>query len=140
MSTTECLAQKFQFKVVEISDGFVGLNRDNLQIKFRIWGIDAPEKETGFWDKNQGLFVSPYFLGENIIVDVQKQDGWGRYIAYVYTLENKDVALEMLNAGMAWHYTKYDQSEKYHNAEIKARNNKVGLWVYPRRIVPWDFR
>lgn len=140
MSTTECLAQKFQFKVVEISDGFVGLNRDNLQIKFRIWGIDAPEKETGFWDKNQGLFVSPYFLGENIIVDVQKQDGWGRYIAYVYTLENKDVALEMLNAGMAWHYTKYDQSEKYHNAEIKARNNKVGLWVYPRRIAPWDFR
>lgn len=140
MSTTECLAQKFQVKVVEISDGFVGLNRDNLQIKFRIWGIDAPEKETGFWDKNQGLFVSPYFLGENIIVDVQKQDGWGRYIAYVYTLENKDVTLEMLNAGMAWHYTKYDQSEKYHNAEIKARNNKVGLWVYPRRIVPWDFR
>lgn len=139
MSTTECLAQKFQFKVVEISDGFVGLNRDNLQIKFRIWGIDAPEKETGFWDKNQGLFVNPY-LGENIIVDVQKQDGWGRYIAYVYTLENKDVALEMLNAGMAWHYTKYDQSEKYHNAEIKARNNKVGLWVYPRRIAPWDFR
>nr|DAP55642.1 MAG TPA: nuclease-like protein [Caudoviricetes sp.]DAY54455.1 MAG TPA: nuclease-like protein [Caudoviricetes sp.] len=46
----------------------------------------------------------------------------------------------MLNAGMAWHYTKYDQSEKYHNAEIKARNNKVGLWVYPRRIAPWDFR
>jgi endonuclease YncB( thermonuclease family) len=46
----------------------------------------------------------------------------------------------MLNAGMAWHYTKYDQSEKYHNAEIKARNNKVGLWVYPRRIAQWDFR
>ena len=80
-------------------------------------------------------------IGEVIIgAKVQKQDGWGRYIAYVYTLENKDVALEMLNAGMAWHYTKYDQSEKYHNAEIKARNNKVGLWVDPRRIAPWDFR
>ena len=86
------------------------------------------------------IICKPLFLGENIIVDVQKQDGWGRYIAYVYTLENKDVALEMLNAGMAWHYTKYDQSEKYHNAEIKTRNNKVGLWVYPRRIAPWDFR
>lgn len=68
MSTTECLAQKFQFKVVKISDGFVGLNRDNLQIKFRIWGIDAPEKETGFWDKNQGLFVSPYFLGKILLL------------------------------------------------------------------------
>lgn len=68
LSTTECLAQKFQFKVVEISDGFVGLNRDNLQIKFRIWGIDAPEKETGFWDKNQGLFVSPYFWGKILLL------------------------------------------------------------------------
>ena len=65
LSTTECLAQKFQVKVIKISDGdtFVGLNRDNLQIKFGIWGIDAPEKETGFWDKSQGLFVSPYFWG-----------------------------------------------------------------------------
>lgn len=64
------------------------------------------------------IICKPLFFGENIIVDVQKQDGWGRYIAYVYTLENKDVTLEMLNAGMAWHYTKYDQSEKYHNAGI----------------------
>lgn len=48
--------------------GFVGLNRDNLQIKFGIWGIDAPEKETGFWDKNQGLFVSPYFLGKILLL------------------------------------------------------------------------
>lgn len=68
MSTTECLTQKFQVKVVEISDGFVGLNRDNLQIKFRIWGIDAPEKETGFWDKNQGLFVNPYFWGKILLL------------------------------------------------------------------------
>ena len=68
LSTTECLTQKFQVKVVEISDGFVGLNRDNLQIKFGIWGIDAPEKETGFWDKNQGLFVSPYFLGKILLL------------------------------------------------------------------------
>lgn len=39
-------AQSFQVKVVRISDGdtFVGVNRDNLQLKFRIWGIDAPEK------------------------------------------------------------------------------------------------
>lgn len=110
-----------------------------MQIKFRIWGIDAPEKKQAFGTKAKD-YLSALIFGDNIIVDVQKQDGWGRYIAYVYTLENKDVALEMLNAGMAWHYTKYDQSEKYHNAEIKARNNKVGLWVDPRRIAPWDFR
>lgn len=73
MSTTECLTQKFQVKVVEISDGFVGLNRDNLQIKFGIWGIDAPEKETGFWDKKPRIICKSLFFGENIIVDVQNK-------------------------------------------------------------------
>jgi endonuclease YncB( thermonuclease family) len=36
-------------KVVGISDGdtFTGLNRDNHQLKFRIHGIDAPEKKPG---------------------------------------------------------------------------------------------
>lgn len=141
LSIAECFAQKFQVKVVKISDGdtFVGLNRDNLQIKFRIWGIDAPEKKQAFGTKSKD-YLSTLIFGKNIIVDVQKQDSWGRYIAYVYTPDNKDVALEMLNAGMAWHYTKFDQSEKYHNAEVKAMNNKVGLWVDSRRIAPWDFR
>ena len=88
LSTTECLAQKFQVKVIKISDGdtFVGLNRDNLQIKFRIWGIDAPEKKQAFGTKAKD-YLSALIFGDNIIVDVQKQDGWGRYIAYVYTLE-----------------------------------------------------
>ena len=72
MSTTECLTQKFQVKVVEISDGFVGLNSDNLQIKFGIWGIDAPEKETGFWQKPR-IICKSLFFGENIIVDVQNK-------------------------------------------------------------------
>ena len=37
-------SQTFQVKVVGISDGdtFTGLNRDNIQLKFRIQGIDAP--------------------------------------------------------------------------------------------------
>lgn len=64
LSTTECLAQKFQVKVIKISDGdtFVGLNRDNLQIKFRIWGIDAPEKKQAFGTKAKD-YLSALILG-----------------------------------------------------------------------------
>lgn len=50
-----CSAQKFNVKVVGISDGdtFTGLNRDNLQLKFRIYGIDAPEKKQAFGTKSK---------------------------------------------------------------------------------------
>lgn len=137
----DCMAQKFQVRVVKISDGdtFVGLNRDNLQIKFRIWGIDAPEKKQAFGTKSKE-YLSSLIFGKTITVDVQKQDGWGRYVAYVYTPENKDVSLEMLKAGMAWHFVKYDQSPEYGAAEAESRNKKAGLWSDPHRIAPWEFR
>lgn len=135
------LAQKFQVKVVKISDGdtFTAINRDNLQLKFRIWGIDAPEKKQAFGTKSKE-YLSSLIFGETITVDVQKQDGWGRYIAYVFTPDNKDVGTEMLKAGMAWQFIEYDQSEKYRAAESQARKSKKGLWSDSHRIAPWEFR
>lgn len=135
------LAQKFQVKVVKISDGdtFTAINRDNLQLKFRVWGIDAPEKKQAFGTKSKE-YLSSLIFGKTITVDVQKQDGWGRYIAYVYTPDNRDVSLEMINAGMAWQFVEYDQSEKYRAAESQARKSKKGLWSDPHRIAPWEFR
>ena len=137
----ECYAQKFNVKVVKISDGdtFVGINSDNLQLKFRIWGIDAPEKKQAYGTKAKD-FLSSLIFGKTITVDVQKQDGWGRYLTYVYTPDGKDVSLEMIKNGYAWHYVKYDNTEEYNAAELNAKKNKVGLWVDPKPIAPWDFR
>ena len=137
----ECYAQKFDVKVIKISDGdtFVGINRDNLQIKFRIWGIDAPEKKQAYGTKSKE-FLSDLIFGKTITVDVQKQDGWGRYLTYVYTPDGKDVSFEMIKNGYAWHYVKYDSSEKYKTAETNARKNKLGLWADPQPMAPWDFR
>lgn len=141
ISTCDCFAQKFEVKVVKISDGdtFVGINRDNLQIKFRIWGIDAPEKKQAYGTKSKE-FLSSLIFGKTIIVDVQKQDGWGRYLAYVYTPDGKDVSFEMINNGYAWHYIKYDSSSTYKIAEANARKSKVGLWMDHKPIAPWNFR
>jgi endonuclease YncB( thermonuclease family) len=47
---------------------------------------------------------------------------------------------------MAWHY-KYYQDEQnledqklYAEAEDAARSTKIGLWIEPDPIPPWDFR
>lgn len=134
-------AQSFQVKVVKISDGdtFTAINRDNLQLKFRIWGIDAPEKKQAFGTKSKE-YLSSLIFGKTITIDVQKQDGWGRYLAYVYTPDKKDVSLEMIKAGMAWHFIEYDDSEEYKKAELQARKSKKGLWSDPHHIAPWEFR
>lgn len=134
-------AQRFTVKVVAISDGdtFIGLNRDNLQLRFRIYGIDAPEKGQEFGSKAKD-FLSGIIFGKNVTVDVQSQDGWGRHIAFVYTPDGQDVSLLMLQAGMAWHFVKYDNTDVYSFAEMVAKNSKKGLWIDKEPIAPWDFR
>ena len=126
-------AQSFQVRVVKISDGdtFTAINRDNLQMKFRIYGIDAPEKKQAFGTKSRE-YLSSLIFGKTVTVDVQSQDAWGRY--------KKDVSLEMLKAGMAWHFSKYDDTLEYQEAEVNSRIRKIGLWADPHRIAPWDFR
>lgn len=136
-----CLGQRFSVKVVAISDGdtFTGLNSDNLQLKFRIFGIDAPEKKQAFGNRAKE-YLSSLIFSKEVTVDVQSQDGWGRYISYVYTPEGQDVSLLMLNEGMAWHFIKYDNTECYKRAEVSARNARKGLWSDNEPVAPWEFR
>lgn len=136
-----CMAQRFTVKVVGISDGdtFTAINNDNLQLKIRIYGIDAPEKKQAFGNKSKE-YLSSLIFGKNVTVNVQSQDGWGRHIAYVYTQDGQDVSLLMLQAGMAWHFVKYDNTASYSAAETRARRDNKGLWTDKNPIAPWDFR
>ena len=136
-----CSAQRFTVKVVSISDGdtFTAINSDNLQLKIRIWGIDAPEKKQAFGNKSKE-FLSSLIFGKTISIDVQSKDRYGRLLAYVYSPEGKDVSLLMIHEGMAWHFTKYDNNVVYEEAQTFAKKAKRGLWVDPSPIAPWDFR
>lgn len=136
-----CSAQRFTVKVVGISDGdtFTAINEDNLQLKIRLYGIDAPEKKQAFGNKSKE-FLSSLIFGKNITIDVQSQDSWGRYIAYAFTPEGRDVSYLMIESGMAWHFVKYDNTAVYELAEIDAKKAQRGLWVDKNPIAPWDFR
>ena len=54
--------------------------------------------------------------------------------------------LEQVEAGMAWHYKKYQREQspsdriEYSDAELEARRQKIGLWSDPNAIPPWDYR
>lgn len=128
-------------KVVSITDGdtFKGLTKDNEEIKFRVYGIDAPEKHQAFGTKSSQYFADLTF-GKTVGIKVQKKDFFGRLVVWVYTSDGKDVSAEMLKAGMAWHFKKYDKSKEYASLENKAKLKRVGLWVDKEPIAPWEFR
>ena len=128
-------------KVISITDGdtFRGLTMDNEEIKFRVYGIDAPERNQAFGTRSKQYFADLIF-GKTVGIQVQENDYFGRWVVWVYTPDGKDVSAEMLKAGMAWHFKKYDKSKEYASFENKARLNGVGLWVDKKPIAPWEFR
>ena len=134
-------AQRFPVTVVGITDGdtFTVINRDKLQLKIRIIGIDAPEKNQPFGSRAKQA-LSDLIYGKTIDIDVQYQEKWGRYAAKVYTPDGKDVALLMLQAGMAWHNVNYDKTAAYKAAQENARRAGKGLWSDARPVAPWDYR
>lgn len=54
-----------------------------------------------------------------------------------------DVNREMVAAGMAWVYPQYcnaPECEDWRAAEAEAQTGKVGLWVQPNAVPPWEWR
>ena len=133
--------QRFPVTVVGITDGdtFTVINRDKLQLKVRIIGIDAPEKNQPFGNKAKQA-LSDLIYRKTIDIDVQYQEKWGRYAAKVYTSDGRDVALLMLQAGMAWHNADYDKTAAYKKAQEAARGAKTGLWSDAHPEAPWEYR
>ena len=132
----------YYVQVVGITDGdtFDGLTQDKIELRFRIYGIDAPEKKQAFSDKSK-IYLSDLIYGKTVGIKVQKKrDGFGRPIVWVYTPEGKDVGAEMLRAGMAWHFIEYDKTQQYAELESQAKKNKTGLWNDNNPIPPWNYR
>jgi len=128
--------------VTSIVDGdtFKGLTADNDEIKFRIFAIDAPEKSQAFGNKSK-QYLAGLIFQQRVGIKIQKKnDAWGRPVVWVYTAQGQDIGAEMLKAGMAWHFKKYDSSAEYANLETQARRQKLGLWQDNNPIAPWDFR
>jgi endonuclease YncB( thermonuclease family) len=128
-------------KVVGITDGdtFTGLTNKNEQIKYRIYGIDAPERKQAYGTKSKE-HLSELIFGKTVGIKVESTDRWGRLIVWVFTPDRKDVGAEMLKAGMAWHFKRYDNSELYDKLENEAKMKRIGLWADGKSVAPWEYR
>lgn len=128
--------------VVGITDGdtFKGLTCQNVEVRYRIQGIDAPENRQAFSSKSKEK-LSHLIFGKRVGVKVHtNRDRYGRPVVYVYTQDGLDIGAEMIKSGMAWHFKRYDNSTVYSQLEKLARINRIGLWQEKKPIPPWNYR
>ena len=72
---------------------------------WRLQGIDAPERKQAFGTKSKE-HLSDSVAGKFVVVEYEKRDRYERIVGKVL-LSDEDMNLEQINAGLAWHYKKY---------------------------------
>lgn len=129
-------------KVIGIKDGdtVVVLDSLNNQTTLRLAEVDCPEKSQPFGTKAK-QFTSDQIYLKTIKYIITDTDRYGRSIAMIYyDTDNKYLSAEIIKAGMGWHYKRYSTSKELANFEIKAKKEKVGLWIDNNPIEPSEWR
>ena len=108
------------------------------RIVIRISGIDAPERGQYYGDVAT-LHLHWLISGKAVGLKLKQRDSYGRWIATAY-LDGADIAEELLQQGLAWHYKEYDSNPRYAQLEAEAKRNGLGLWCDDRAVPPWEWR
>lgn len=139
-------AESLNGRVVGIDDGdtLTVLDARNTTHVIRLSGIDAPEKSQAFGQRSKQALSQAVF-GKSVTLQCGKEESYGRLVCKVLP-DDRDVCLEQVKAGMAWHYKQFEDEqtaadrESYADAEDAARGAHLGLWSDAHPIPPWDFR
>jgi endonuclease YncB( thermonuclease family)/methylphosphotriester-DNA--protein-cysteine methyltransferase len=149
-ATTQAQANNVQLviegQVVNVHDGdtITVLDKDNKKFHIRLQGIDAPELKQARGAESQAN-LSRMVMGKQVSIVWTKVDKYRRTVGTIM-LNGKDMNIEQVKAGMAWHFKKYadEQDPKdrvtYAKAEEDARAAKLGLWQDPNPTPPGDYR
>lgn len=128
-------------KVVGIIDGdtYDILLDGHKTVRIRMEGIDAPEKGMPFYRKAK-KHLSDLCFGKTIRLEIRDTDRHGRKVAFSYLEDGTELSHEMIKAGLAWHFKKYNSDDDLAKLEIEAQNAKIGIWSTEKPMSPWENR
>lgn len=107
----------------------------------RLLGVDAPEKTGGYRESEPFGDAATTFmkrLVEGQIVrleyDGARKDQYNRTLAYVFLPDGRLANLEIITAGLAESYRRFEYSRKpaFFAAERAAKDAKRGMWATRR--------
>lgn len=131
---------KWTGKVIGVADNDTinVLTDQNRVIRVRFNGIDTRERGQPFAN-NAKQFVSDAVFGKPVTKVDHGADRYDRTLGD-FIHNEKNLNLDIVTAGLAWHYKKYSGDEQLAAANRRARAIGKGLWSDPRQVAPWDLR
>lgn len=105
--------------------------------RVRLIGVDTPEtvhpnRPVEFFGKEASAFAKGLLEGKRVRLeyDQERQDRYGRTLAYVYLDDGTFVNAEIIRRGYGHAYTRFPfrHMEAFRQFEREARDNRRGLW------------
>ncbi len=107
-------------------------------INYRLWGVDAPEHDQP-WGHVAKAVLEQMLIKKRVTIE-HKGESYKRPVVLV-TFGKRDVGLELLKMGLAWHDTRFaPHRQDYAAAQEDAKKAKRGLWMEKKPIPPWEHR
>jgi endonuclease YncB( thermonuclease family) len=98
-------ASVLEARVSKVQDGDTFTLKGQSR-RIRVWGLDAPE-----WNHPGGsdatATLRQMISGETLTCQVLDMDRYGRYVAQCFLPDGRDIAAEMIRAGVATEYCRY---------------------------------
>lgn len=128
-------------RVLEVIDGdsLVVLTPGNMKVQIKLYGIDCPGTDQPFGEEAK-QFTSNQCLGKIVFYWLVGIDIYHRTIARVTLEDGRELNLELLKAGLAWHHQSVIDKQNYALAEEEARKASIGLWSDKDPTPPWEWR
>lgn len=142
-------------QIVSVHDG--DTVTDNRGLKYRLYGIDAPELKQPWGEESRrelAQILADHY--NTLYVQDHGREKYGRTLATFYTTEKpenywENVNFTLIRRGAAWSYRFRKEEERrraplvpsldnYDIAEDSARKKKKGLWSNPKAQRPSEFR
>lgn len=146
LSSISLHADELTGRVIDVASGdsITIVDATNTELKVRLSGIDAPEKQQPFGTESKKSLADLVY-GKEVSVNWIKRDYHKRIVGKVM-LNKTDVNLEQVKRGMAWVFKHFvddpysqDQAD-YVDAQQEAEDRRLGLWSQRDPIPPWEFR
>ena len=129
-------------RVIKVKDGDSVILRfeDSTEKEARLFGIDAPEYNQAY-GRDAKAILSNLVYKKTVLLESKGQDRYQREIVILkFNKQQTSINQLMIERGAAWVYSKYQDDKTWHNSQIKAQKNSLGLWTNPAAIAPWDWR
>jgi len=124
------VGQSVSGTVMAVTDGDsvrIRLDGAGQTIRVRLEGIDAPEAGEPFSGQARNA-TRVLLFQKRVQVKATDVDNYNRLVARI-VVDGKDSSLELLQAGLACHFTRFENDAALAKAQRDARTSGTGFWA-----------